>query len=107
MGFAADDRYRLHKELTYCDSYHSANRYGTGHQSVPIVLPRSTLWSFSRQRLVLGRESMSLQGLSWNAEDLDELNVPETHLQNLAGNSLLGMSQVIVSVTLMFCRLID
>ena len=50
---------------------------------------------------------MSLQGLSWNAEDLDELNVPETHLQNFAGNSILGMSQVIVSVTQMFFLLID
>ena len=88
VGFASDDAKK--KSLTYADIYHSATRYSTGFEQVPIVLPRSILWSFKRGRVVLGRESLSLQGHSWNHEEIDELEATESQMQDLAGNAPLG-----------------
>ena len=91
VGFAADERYRQGRDLQYADVYHSATRYGTGENHVPIVLPRSTLWTFNRQRLVLGRESLALQGHTVNPYLIGAVKVSEGQLQDLAGNSFLGI----------------
>ena len=53
---------------------------------VPIVLPRSITWSFSRRRLILGREMLTLQGHTPTGEQLDAFE--ESHFSNLAGNAL-------------------
>ena len=87
VGFAYDERTRMRKELNYADVYHSANRYGSGKEQVPIVLPRSQLYSFLRGRLVLGRESLRLQGHGWDPRHL--MLYSESNLQDLAGNSFL------------------
>ena len=88
IGFAHDERTRLGRKVEYADVYHSANRYAVGSTMVPIVLPRSTLWSFGRGRLVLGREAMALQGHTLSSEMFESLEVTESQLQDLAGNSL-------------------
>ena len=88
IGFAHDERTRLGRKVEFADVYHSANRYAVGSTMVPIVLPRSTLWSFRRGRLVLGRESMVIQGHTLSPDMCDELEVTESQLQDLAGNSL-------------------
>lgn len=91
VGFAADERYRQGREaLQYADVYHSATRYGTGERNVPIVLPRSTVWTFGRQRLILGRESLAIQGHAVNAHTIGVAKLSEAQLQDLAGNSFLG-----------------
>ena len=87
VGFAADDKFRQGKAIQYCDIYHSANRYATGDHHVPIILPRSILWSFPRSRLVLGRESLALQGHAYEHESISDLQMTESQLQDLAGNA--------------------
>lgn len=86
VGFAADDRFRAKKNVTYADVYHSATRYSVGPAStLPIILPRSQIWTFGRQRLLLGRELLRCQGLSYHDDVLNEY--PESKLCNLAGNA--------------------
>lgn len=86
IGFAADEKYRSKKRFNYCDVYHSANRYACGTMdAVPIVLPRSIVWSFQRQRPLLGRELLRCQGLSYHSEVLEPFS--ESQLTNLAGNA--------------------
>ena len=95
VGFAADERYRQGREaLRYADVYHSANRYGTGERFIPISLPRSTLWNFERQRLILGRESLTLQGHTVDPEMIEELELSEGQLQDLSGNGLLDLDSL-------------
>ena len=85
MGFAADDKYRCGKQMRYVDAYHSANRYASSDKKFVIVLPRTTAWSFDRQRLVLGREMLRIQGMSFADNILDHFT--ESQLGDLAGNS--------------------
>lgn len=87
LGFACDDRDRLGRPMDFCDIYHSANRFSSGHKTVPIVLPRSILWSFDRARLVIGREALLLQGQSVESDVAD--NTTEPQMQDLAGNAFL------------------
>lgn len=86
VAFAADERYRLDRRVEYADVYHSANRYAVSAGHFPIVLPRTIGWNFIRQRLVLGRECMMLQGHTVH----EESSATETQLQDLAGNALLA-----------------
>lgn len=98
-GFAADEKYRQGRTgLSFADIYHSANRYGTGERAIPIVLPRSMLWSFEQQRLVLGRESLALQGHTVDPEILATLETTEGQLQDLAGNSLVDNHSKMVMI---------
>lgn len=103
VGFAFDDRSRLGKDIDFADIYHSAHRYATTKSSHPIVLPRGTVWSFKHGRLVLGRESMAIQGHSMKRDFLDELEISESQCQDLAGNSLLAWVQKNKSVTIHDC----
>ena len=86
--FAAQERDAGRKPVSFCDIYHSANRYSCGHHISSIVLPRSTMWSFTQSRLVLGRELMRFQGLNPPGEVMDTYD--EVKLGNLAGNACLG-----------------
>lgn len=88
IAFAADEKYRLKKAIKFADVYHSANRYSTGGQSLPVVLPRSIAWSFQRQRPLLGRELLRCQGLCYPAHALDPFT--ESQLGQLAGNAFLN-----------------
>ena len=70
------------RPIQFADIYHSASRYGHGDDLVPIILPRTQCWSFSRQRLLLGSELLRLQGQvpaegAWG----------QTHYTDLAGNA--------------------
>lgn len=85
VGFAEDERSRMGRPIQFADIYHSANRYGHGDDLVPIILPRTQCWSFSRQRLLLGSELLRLQGQvpaegAWS----------QTHYTDLAGNAFAG-----------------
>ncbi len=43
------------KEIAFADIYHSATRFNTGPGAhIPICLPSSVMYSFERQRIVLG-----------------------------------------------------
>ena len=54
LALAAMDKER-DPDIRFADIYHSANRYATSGQSrVPVVLPRSTMWDFTRGRLLVG-----------------------------------------------------
>lgn len=88
IAFAADEKYRLKKAIKFADVYHSANRYSTGGQSLPVVLPRSITWSFQRQRPLLGRELLRCQGLCYHATALEPFT--ESQLGQLAGNAFLN-----------------
>ena len=89
IGFAADDKYRCKKDVAYADVYHGANRYSVGTAAaVPICLPRSIMWSFAKQRPLLGREMLRLQGMSFAADDIDG-EYSEHQLSDLAGNAFL------------------
>ena len=88
IAFAADEKYRLKKAIKFADVYHSANRYSTGGQSLPVVLPRSITWSFQRQRPLLGRELLRCQGLCYHATVLEPFT--ESQLGQLAGNAFAG-----------------
>ena len=86
VGFAADSKYRLKADIQFADVYHSAHRYSTGSASAtPIVLPRSVMWNFKSQRPLLGRELLRLQGLSYDADIIEDF--PESQLGDLAGNA--------------------
>ncbi|CAK9069202.1 unnamed protein product [Durusdinium trenchii] len=103
VGFGSDERERLGRRIDYCDCYHSANRYATSHTHFPICLPRTIGWSYVRQRLVLGRELMTLQGHTPLNDDanIDEGKpFSESLLGNLAGNAFAGnvLCAVIMSV---------
>lgn len=89
VGFASDERTRMGRsEIAFADIYHSANRYSTGtKERLPICLPRSMFWSFDRKRLLLGRESLLIQGHAVSDAADDFL---ESQLQDLAGNAFLG-----------------
>ncbi|CAK9071761.1 unnamed protein product, partial [Durusdinium trenchii] len=102
VGFAYDERTRMRKELNYADVYHSANRYGSGKEQVPIVLPRSQLYSFLRGRLVLGRESLRLQGHGWDPRHL--MLYSESNLQDLAGNSF-SANVIMAVIAAVLCSL--
>lgn len=83
---ALADHERAKKDVAFADIYHSATRYNTGgKQHVPIVLPSSVLFSFERNRLVLGRELLRYQGLFYPRSLLN--NFSEAQLGNLAGNA--------------------
>lgn len=82
------------KRISFADVYHSANRYNTGHLALPIVLPRSQVWSVGKGRLLLGREALVVQGHPARHETLDELELTEAQFQDLAGNSLPGWIQL-------------
>jgi len=56
------------------------------------------LWSFEQQRLVLGRESLALQGHTVDPEILATLETTEGQLQDLAGNSLLDNHSKMVMI---------
>ena len=71
--------------MDYCDIYHSADRYASSTGHFPIVLPRTIGWSFVRQRLILGQESLRLQGHS--VEPHVAKKYTENQLQDLAGNA--------------------
>lgn len=52
---ALGDMDRQHKDVGFCDVYHSAHRYNIGPKShLPVILPSSVMYSFSQNRLVLG-----------------------------------------------------
>ena len=52
---ALADGDREHKDVAYADIYHSANRYNCGPCAhLPVVLPSSVMYSFKRNRLLLG-----------------------------------------------------
>ena len=41
--------------IEYCDCYHSINRFTSGPADhVPVVLPSSLIWTFKRNRLIIG-----------------------------------------------------
>ena len=90
VAFAADDRYRCRKAVDFVDAYHGANRYPTSSQQMMIVLPRTTAWTFQRQRLLLGRELLRIQGLGFRDEDLDAMT--ENQLGDMAGNAPLALT---------------
>ena len=48
--------------------------------------------------MILGRESLALQGHTVDAEMVEELELSEVHLQDLSGNGLLGISGVTLFV---------
>ena len=89
VAFAADERYRGKKDIQYVDAYHSANRYASSGELFFIVLPRTTAWSFKKQRLLLGRELIRLQGLSFPPRMLDQFS--ESCLGDMAGNAPFGL----------------
>lgn len=99
LGFAADEKYRLGKPINYCDVYHSATRYSTGDQHFPIVLPRTIGWSFTRQRMILGRECLLMQGQSLYEET--ESSFSEHQLQDLAGNAFAANVVLAVLISIM------
>ena len=100
VGFACDDKFRSKKHVSYADIYHSANRYSVGtSQTAPIVLPRTLLWSFQHNRLLLGRELLRLQGLSFEPDMLGEYS--ESQLGNLAGNAWFGLISCICFILLL------
>lgn len=71
---------------TFGDLYHSAARMPTSpDHEVPTVLPGTKLWSAERDRLLLGRELLHLQGLQFDQSQLDEFT--EHQLTDIAGNS--------------------
>lgn len=86
VGFAAHDR-ELGKDVRFADIYHSANRFATGGSILPIVLPRSQIWCFDRNRLLLGSELLGIQG-----QENDGAGFSQAQLTDLAGNALLGLS---------------
>ena len=101
VGFACDDKFRLKKHVAFADVYHSANRYSVGDsQTAPIVLPRTLLWNFQHNRLLLGRELLRLQGLSFPDAMLGEYSEPQ--LENLAGNACFGSISSIRFILLHF-----
>ena len=62
LVLASKDRDRDPGSLRFADIYHSANRFATGPPShVPVCLPRTTLWDFSRGRLLLGAWDLDLR----------------------------------------------
>ena len=87
VAFANDDRTRGGRPINFADVYHSANRYSVGTTSLPIVLPRSQVWCFSKGRVILGREALAIQGHSVEDDLLNGLEAPESSFQDLAGNS--------------------
>lgn len=100
VGFACDDKFRSKKQVSYADIYHSANRYSVGtSQTAPIVLPRTLLWSFQHNRLLLGRELLRSQGLSFEPDMLAEYS--ESQLGNLAGNAWFGLISCICFILLL------
>ena len=92
VAFAADDRYRSGKAVDFVDAYHGANRYPTSAKQMMIVLPRTTAWTFQRQRLILGRELLRMQGLGFPDDVLDSMT--ENQLGDMAGNAPLAMNYV-------------
>ena len=43
------------KDVAWADIYHSASRYNTGpSENLPVILPSSVMFSFARNRLLLG-----------------------------------------------------
>ena len=86
LAFVCDERGRQGRtEIQFCDIYHSCHRYATGTSMVPIVLPRSIMWSFSRQRLLLGHELLAIQGHTVTQEQFK--SVTENQMCDLAGNA--------------------
>lgn len=56
LAVAAMDREKT--EIRFADIYHSANRFISSPQEyVPVILPRTTLWDFKRQRLLVSAVS--------------------------------------------------
>ena len=52
---ALADRDREQKDVGWADVYHSGNRYNVGPRAhLPVLLPSSVIYSFERQRLLLG-----------------------------------------------------
>ena len=55
LSFAALEREKGPREIEFVDIYHSATRYNTGPAAhIPIALPSSVIFSFSRNRIIIG-----------------------------------------------------
>lgn len=104
VGFAHDEVSRMGRCIEFADVYHSANRYSTGQTTLPIVLPRSQVWSLKRNRLLLGREALAIQGHPACHSVLDELEMTEGNFQDLAGNSFSG-NVILAVIMAILCSL--
>lgn len=51
---------------------------------VPTVLPGGVVWDFQRERLLLGKEQLALQGV-----DYERITLTNNQYQDLAGNGFL------------------
>ena len=70
--------------------YHSAKRYLMGTEDASsIILPKSQIWHFEKNRLIVAIEMLRLQGLVYDASQYEGLT--DTHLRDLAGNAPLSM----------------
>ena len=92
LAFAEKERaaQEQDKQSKICDVYHSATRYLMGTEDASsIILPKSQIWHFEKNRLIVAIEMLRLQGLVYDASQYEGFT--DTHLRDLAGNAPLSM----------------
>ncbi len=77
---------------TTLDTSQQIARVAKGYESIlPTLTPGGKTWLYSRNRFLIGREYLSLQGfpVQWLPESLENL-VTDLQLKDLAGNAFSG-----------------